>query len=73
VLNCQPQDIPALVTCRLLKPLGNQPPNGISFFVTADILELLKDRSWLTKVTNTIHKHWHNKNARKRARQAQPA
>jgi len=53
VLNCQPHDIPALVTSRLLKPLGNP----------ADILELLKDRSWLTKMTNTINHHWHKKNS----------
>jgi hypothetical protein len=65
VLGCQPHDIPALVASRILKPLGNPPPNGIKFFCTADILELLKDRSWLTNVTNTINQHWHSKNARK--------
>ena len=59
-------DVPILVASRLLKPLGNPPPNGIKFFATADILELLKDRSWLTKVTNTINHHWHRQNARKK-------
>ena len=68
VLNCQPHDIPALVTSRLLKPLGTPPPNGIKFFCTADVLELLKDRSWLTKVTNTINQHWQRQNARKKDR-----
>jgi len=67
-LNCQPHDIPALVTARLLKPLGNPPPNAIKFFAAADVLELVKDRSWLTKVTNTINQHWHRQNARKKAR-----
>jgi hypothetical protein len=66
VLNCQPHDVPILVSSRLLKPLGNPPPNGIKFFCTADVLELLKDRAWLTKVTNTINQHWHQQNARKR-------
>jgi hypothetical protein len=66
VLNCQPHDIPALVSSRLLKPLGNPPPNGIKFFCTADVLELLNDRSWLTRVTNTINQHWHRQNARKK-------
>ena len=65
VLNCQPHDIPALVTSRLLKPLGNPAQNGIKFFCTADILEVLKDRSWLTKMTNTINQHWHKKNSGK--------
>jgi hypothetical protein len=66
VLNCQPHDIPALVTSRLLKPLGNPAQNGIKFFCTVDILELLKDRSWLTKMTNTINQHWHKKNSGKK-------
>jgi hypothetical protein len=66
VLNCQPHDIPALVTSRLLKPLGNPPANGIKFFCTADVLELLNDRSWLVKMTNTINQHWQRQNSRKK-------
>jgi len=65
VLNCKPHDMPALVSARLLKPLGNPPPNGIKFFATADLLEHIKDRSWLVKVTNTVNQHWQRKNARK--------
>jgi hypothetical protein len=67
VLNCQPHDIPALVSSRLLRPLGNPPPNGIKFFATVEVVELLKDRAWLTKVTNTINQHWHRQNARKKS------
>jgi len=47
VLNCQAHDIPILVSSRLLKPLGNPPPNGIKYFATAELLELAKDRVWL--------------------------
>jgi hypothetical protein len=66
LLNCRPHDIATLVSVRLLKPLGNPPPNGIKFFATTDVLELAKDRSWLTKMTNSINQHWHNKNARQK-------
>jgi hypothetical protein len=66
VLNCQPHDIPALVSSRLLKPLGNPPPNGIKFFATADLLELVKDRNWLVRVSSTINQHWHKQNARRK-------
>lgn len=66
VLNCQPHDVPVLVATKLLKPLGNPPPNGIKFFATADVLESLKDRSWLVRLTNAINQHWQNKNARKK-------
>jgi hypothetical protein len=68
VLNCQPHDMPILVSSRLLKPLGNPPPNGIKFFATADLVELAKDRAWLVKVTNAVNQHWHKQNARKKGR-----
>ncbi len=73
VLNCQPHDIPALVTSRLLKPLGNPAQNGIRLFCTADILELLKNRSWLTKMTNTINQHWQRQNSRKKCQSSNGA
>jgi len=66
VLNCQPHDVPILVSTRLLKPLGTPASNGIKFFATSEILELLKDRSWLARMTNTVTQHWHRKNERKK-------
>jgi hypothetical protein len=68
VLNCQPHDMPILVSSRLLKPLGNPPPNGIKFFASLDVLELTKDRSWLARMTNAINQHWRNQNARRKHR-----
>src|SRR4051812_11742861 len=67
VLNCQPHDVPILVSSRLLKPLGNPPPNGIKFFATHEVLESAKDRSWLARLTNTVNQHWQRKNARKKS------
>lgn len=66
VLNCQSHDIPALVNARLLKPLGNPAQNGAKFFCTADLLESLKDRALLIKMTNAINQHWQRQNARKK-------
>jgi hypothetical protein len=66
VLNCQPHDIPALISARLLKPLGNPAQNSTKYFATADVLEISKDRAWLVKVTNTISQHWQHQNARKK-------
>jgi hypothetical protein len=65
VLNCQAHDIPALISARLLKPLGNPAQNGAKYFATADVLETAKDRSWLVKATNTICQHWQKQNAKK--------
>jgi hypothetical protein len=68
VLNCQPHDVPVLVAVKLLKPLGNPPPNGTKYFATADILEWMADRSWLVKITNAVSQHWKEKNANKKGR-----
>jgi len=67
VLNCQVHDIPALVTAKLLKPLGNPPANGIKYFATADLLEASQDRQWLQRMSATIYQHWHKKNTRNKA------
>jgi len=45
VINCQPHDVPVLVVARLLKPLGNAPPNSVKYFATAELLELMQDRT----------------------------
>jgi len=66
VLNCQAHDIPILVAARLLKPLGNPPPNSVKYFATLEVIEQSKDRPWLAKVTNALNHHWQNKNAAKR-------
>jgi hypothetical protein len=66
VLNCQPHDVPILVAARLLKPLGNPPPNSVKYFAALEVIEQGKDRTWLAKVTNALNQHWQKKNAAKR-------
>jgi hypothetical protein len=66
VLNCQPHDMPVLVAAKLLKPLGNPAANSIKYFATAELLESIKDRNWLVRVSATIYQHWHRKNARQK-------
>lgn len=62
VLNCQGHDVPVLVAARLLKPLGNPMPNSVKYFAAGEVLELVKDRAWLTRMTNAIGQHWRAKN-----------
>ena len=73
VLNCGPHDIPALMAARLLKPLGNPPPNSVKYFATLEVIEASKDRTWLVKLTNALNQHWKRKNAVKKGCQAQEA
>ena len=65
VVNCQPHDVPTLVAARLLKPLGNPPPSSVKYFAALELLEQVKDRTWLAKVTNALNQHWQRKNAAK--------
>lgn len=58
VINCQPHNVPVLVSARLLKPLGNTPPNSVKYFATTELLELMDDRIWLAEVTNAVTQHW---------------
>jgi hypothetical protein len=62
-VSSQPQDVPILVAARLLKPLGNPPPNSVKFFAASELLEQVKDRAWLAKVTNALNQHWQVRNA----------
>jgi hypothetical protein len=66
VVNCQPYDVTVLVAARLLKPLGNPPPNSVKFFGASELLEQVEDRVWLVKVTNAVNQHWHKQNAAKK-------
>jgi len=66
VLNCQPHDVPVLVVAQLLKPLGNPPQNSVKYFATLELLELVKDRTWLAKMTNALNQHWQHKNRQKK-------
>src|SRR5208337_3047866 len=66
VINCQPHDVPILVAARLLKPLGNPSPYNVKFFAASELLEQVKDRTWLAKVTNALNQHWQRRNAAKK-------
>ena len=67
VLGCQRHDMPILISCRLLKPLGNPPQNAVKFFSTAEVREMARDRAWLAKMTQTISQHWHKRNVRQKS------
>jgi hypothetical protein len=54
----------------LLKPLGNPPPNSVKFFAMLELLEQIKDRTWLAKVTNALNQHWQVRNAARKTRLA---
>jgi hypothetical protein len=58
VLNHQPHDVSVLLAAKLVKPLGNSQPNSVKFYATLELLEQIKDRTWLAKMTNALNQHW---------------
>jgi len=64
-------NIPPLVRAGLLKPLGHPGRYCVKHFSRDDLAAKLTNQEWLDKVMAAIHRHWRNKNARKR--QTQPA
>jgi len=50
----------------LLKPLGDPQPNSVKYFATVEVLELIKDRAWLARITTTVSQHWRQKNQGKK-------
>jgi hypothetical protein len=48
------------------KPLENLPPHSVKYFAVSELLELVKDKACLVKVTNALNQHWQKRNERKR-------
>jgi hypothetical protein len=73
VLNCNAHDVPILAATRLLKPLGNLPPNRVKYFATLEVEELRKDAKRLNRMTAATSQHWHNRNQRQKEGRRMPA
>src|ERR1700689_2157800 len=65
--------IPPLSRAGLIKPLGRPQKYCVKHYSRDMLAQQLADVNWLDKVVAAIHRHWRNKNARKRARQFQTA
>ena len=44
----------------------NPPSHSVKFFAAQELLEQVKDRTWLAKVTNALNQHWQKRNAAKK-------
>lgn len=54
----------------LIKPLGHPQKYCVKHYSRDLLAKNLADMDWLDRVVAAIHRHWRNKNARKRAKQA---
>ena len=73
VLNFQDYEILALVTLRILKPIGSPAKNATKFFIALDVLDLAKDKTWLTKATNALYQLRNKKNNLQKSRRVNAA
>ena len=62
--------IPPLSRAGLIKPLGRPQRYCVKHYSRDVLAQQLADVGWLDKVVAAIHRHWRNKNALKRAKQA---
>src|SRR5438876_3304412 len=68
LLGVQEHDIPALITARLLFPLGKPAANAPKYFAAVEVVERAADLEWLAQATKALAKHWQRKNQRKQLR-----
>jgi hypothetical protein len=66
LLGFQEHDIAALISAKLLTPLGKPSPNSLKYFAAVDALNAAQDRDWLSQATRTLARHWSEKNGRKK-------
>lgn len=60
-------NIPPLSRAGLIKPLGHPGRYCVKHYSRDVLARNLADPSWLEKAMAAFHRHWRNKNARKRA------
>jgi hypothetical protein len=60
-MGLQAHEVLILSRSGLLKPLG-KPRRGPKRFATAALLPLAEDPTWLSRATDTIARHWREKN-----------
>lgn len=65
ILGFAEHDIPILIRAKLLKPLGNPPPNGCKYFSSSELESLSRDHDWLHKASRVVTQHWKQKNQRR--------
>jgi hypothetical protein len=59
-------DITALVSHKLLIPLGKPPKNGVRYFSSTDLERKRRDHSWLNRASLFLVRYWKGKNSRRR-------
>jgi hypothetical protein len=63
-LGFEPHEIPILTKARLLKPLGKPSPTATKFYSMVGLRRLRENESWLHKASETLFKHWQQRNRR---------
>ena len=69
-LNLPRHIIPPLSRAGLIKPLGKPQKYCVKRYSRDVLAQQIADANWLDKLGAAIHRHWRNKNAQKRAKQA---
>jgi hypothetical protein len=63
-LGFAPHEVPLLVSCGVLKPLGRPKQNAPKYFSLSMLEELRRNDKWLSRATETISQHWRQRKTR---------
>ncbi len=70
VLGFQEHDIAALISAKMLMPLGKPAANAPKYFAAVQIVDRAVNPEWLSHATKVLAKYWRQKNERKQQRAA---
>lgn len=71
LLGMASHDIPYLVKCKLLKPLGTPAPNCVKYYAAVELERCRLDVKWLSRATNIIRRRSSEENVLRSGREPQ--
>jgi len=60
--NCSVEGVYILTKKRLVKPLGNPPPNGTKYYARSYVERLEEDEAWLARMSDALVQYKRKKN-----------
>ncbi len=67
-LGFYPHEIPILVAKKILKPLGEPPPNASKYFSVHELERMRGDIEWMARASRAVILHRRDKNDRQKKR-----
>ncbi len=67
-LGFYPHEVPILIAKKILKPLGDPPPNGTKYFSACELERMRQDVEWMARASRAVVQYRRDKNDTQRKR-----